>query len=121
MSAPLFKSGSPMYVEYLQMRASIARGVRNGIIVTTVDADILALAQSVKGSVSRNVDKIHAMLCTDACEKHYGRCFSNESHNPALVAEVAAMKVMKRRAAKRSCSYRPHNCGWDGHYYSCQK
>lgn len=92
---------SPMYVNYLAMRATIGR---SRVIVTTVDADVLALAIATKGSISRNINEINAMLCTDACEKHYGRCFSNESHNASVKAEFDSLftgPVRKRAKVKR--------------------
>ena len=101
MSLSMPTVGSPMYVNYMSMRAAIAR---SRVIVTTVDADVLALAQSEQGSVSRNVDEIHAMLCTDLCEKHYGRCFSDESHNESVKAEFDTLfsgPVTHRRVVKR--------------------
>ena len=94
-------AATPLLANYQIMRAAIRR---SGIIVTTVDADILALAQSVKGSVSRNVREIEAMDCDDSCEMHYGRCFSDESHNARMQADFGTLfagPVRHRKPVKR--------------------
>ena len=92
---------TPLYANYLAMRGSIRRGM---VIITKVDADVLALAQATSGSVYRNVEEINAMMCDDLCEMHYGRCYSVESHNPIVKAEFDTLftgPVTTRAKVKR--------------------